>query len=64
MKDGAEREGFLVLRAQTGDREALDALLASVHEPLYRYLLGLFALGAHVGRGVGRVLKAVEMLDR
>jgi RNA polymerase sigma-70 factor (ECF subfamily) len=43
MKDsgGAEREGFLVLRAQTGDREALDALLASVQEPLYRYLLSL-----------------------
>jgi RNA polymerase sigma-70 factor (ECF subfamily) len=43
MKDGAgaEREGFLVLRAQSGDREALDALLASVQEPLYRYLLSL-----------------------
>jgi len=43
MKDvsRAEREGFLVLRAQSGDREALDALLASVQEPLYRYLLGL-----------------------
>ena len=43
MKDGAEtgREGFLVLRAQSGDREALDALLASVQEPLYRYVLGL-----------------------
>jgi RNA polymerase sigma-70 factor (ECF subfamily) len=43
MRDegGAEREGFLVLRAQSGDREALDALLASVQEPLYRYLLGL-----------------------
>ena len=25
-------------------------------------VLGLFALGAHVSRGVGRVLKAVEML--
>jgi RNA polymerase sigma-70 factor (ECF subfamily) len=43
MKDvsGAEREGFLVLRAQSGDREALDALLASVQEPLYRYALSL-----------------------
>lgn len=43
MKDsgGAEREGFLVLRAQAGDREALDALLASVQEPLYRYALSL-----------------------
>lgn len=36
-----EREGFLVLRAQTGDREALDALLGSVQEPLYRYALSL-----------------------
>jgi RNA polymerase sigma-70 factor (ECF subfamily) len=43
MKDEAEaeREGFLVLRAQSGDREALGALLASVQEPLYRYLLSL-----------------------
>jgi RNA polymerase sigma-70 factor (ECF subfamily) len=41
MKDSAEREAFLVLRAQSGDREALDALLASVQEPLYRYLLSL-----------------------
>jgi RNA polymerase sigma-70 factor (ECF subfamily) len=43
MRDeaGTGREGFLVLRAQTGDREALDALLASVQEPLYRYLLSL-----------------------
>jgi RNA polymerase sigma-70 factor (ECF subfamily) len=43
MKEGAwtEREGFLVLRAQTGDRDALDALLASVQETLYRYLLSL-----------------------
>jgi RNA polymerase sigma-70 factor (ECF subfamily) len=41
MKDSAEREAFLVLRAQSGDRSALDALLASVQEPLYRYLLNL-----------------------
>ena len=41
MKDSAEREAFLVLRAQSGDREALDALLASVQEPLYRYLFSL-----------------------
>jgi RNA polymerase sigma-70 factor (ECF subfamily) len=41
MRDTAEREAFLVLRAQSGDREALDALLASVQEPLYRYLLSL-----------------------
>ncbi len=41
MKDSAEREAFLVLRAQSGDREALDALLASVQEPLHRYLLTL-----------------------
>jgi RNA polymerase sigma-70 factor (ECF subfamily) len=42
MKDSAEREeAFLVLRAQTGDRAALDALLASVQGPLYRYVLSL-----------------------
>ena len=41
MKDSAERESFLVLRAQSGDRGALDALLASVQEPLYRYVLSL-----------------------
>lgn len=41
MKDSAERESFLVLRAQSGDREALDALLASAQEPLYRYVLSL-----------------------
>src|ERR687890_2917084 len=41
MGDVAEREAFLVLRAQTGDRGALDALLASVQEPLYRYVLSL-----------------------
>ncbi len=41
MKDSAEREVFLVLRAQSGDRGALDALLASAQEPLYRYVLSL-----------------------
>ena len=41
MKGEGEREAFLVLRAQSGDREALDALLASVQEPLYRYVLSL-----------------------
>ena len=41
MKDSAEREAFLVLRAQSGDRAALDELLASAQEPLYRYLLSL-----------------------
>jgi RNA polymerase sigma-70 factor (ECF subfamily) len=30
-----------VLRAQSGDRGALDDLLASVQEPLYRYVLSL-----------------------
>ncbi len=41
MKEGAGREGFLVLRAQSGDCAALDALLRSVQEPLYRYVLSL-----------------------
>ena len=41
MKGAAGREALLVLRSQSGDREALDALLASVQGPLYRYLLSL-----------------------
>jgi RNA polymerase sigma-70 factor (ECF subfamily) len=41
VKGSAQREAFLVLRAQTGDRGALDELLASVQEPLYRYLLSV-----------------------
>ena len=41
MKDAAEREGFLVLRAQSGDRGALGELLELVQEPLYRYVLSL-----------------------
>jgi RNA polymerase sigma-70 factor (ECF subfamily) len=38
---GAEQENFLVLRAQSGDREALGALLEAVQEPLYRYVFSL-----------------------
>ncbi len=34
-----KQEAWWVLRAQTGDRAALDELLKSVQEPLYRYLL-------------------------
>jgi RNA polymerase sigma-70 factor, ECF subfamily len=34
-----ERETWLVLRAQSGDRAALDELLRSVQEPLFRYVL-------------------------
>ena len=33
-----ERESWLTLRAQSGDREALDELLRSVQEPLFRYI--------------------------
>src|SRR5688500_3477299 len=51
MKEAAEREVFLVLRAQTGDRGALDALLASVQEPLYRYVLSLTG-GRHAAEDV------------
>jgi RNA polymerase sigma-70 factor (ECF subfamily) len=32
---------LLVLRAQAGDREALDALLRALQQPLYRYIRGL-----------------------
>lgn len=37
----SEREGWWVLRAQAGDMEALDELLKSVQQPLYRYILQL-----------------------
>jgi hypothetical protein len=33
---GEETEALLVLRAQVGDREALDDLLRAVQAPLYR----------------------------
>ena len=36
-----EQETWWVLRAQSGDREALDALLKSVQGPLYLYVLRL-----------------------
>lgn len=35
------RQTLRVLRAQAGDREALDGLMRSVQEPLYRYVAGL-----------------------
>jgi len=37
----ARQETRWVLRAQTGDREALDALLKAVQSPLYRYISSL-----------------------
>lgn len=36
-----KQEIFLVLRAQAGDREALDELFKLVQEPLYRYIVSL-----------------------
>jgi RNA polymerase sigma-70 factor (ECF subfamily) len=36
-----ERELFWVLRAQSGDREAFDALLKTVEQPLFRYIFRL-----------------------
>jgi RNA polymerase sigma-70 factor (ECF subfamily) len=36
-----ERENWWVLRAQSGDREALDELLKAVQEPLFRYIFSL-----------------------
>jgi RNA polymerase sigma-70 factor (ECF subfamily) len=38
---GNQQEIRWVVRAQSGDAEALDALLQSVQEPLYRYILRL-----------------------
>ncbi len=40
MSDGREQT-FRVLRAQAGEREALDELLRSVQAPLYRYVQGM-----------------------
>jgi RNA polymerase sigma-70 factor, ECF subfamily len=37
----AERESWWVLRAQSGDQEALNELLKAVQEPLYRYIASL-----------------------
>ncbi|MEK7833238.1 MAG: sigma-70 family RNA polymerase sigma factor [Acidobacteriota bacterium] len=37
----SKQEIFLVLRAQAGDREALDELFQLVQEPLYRYIVNL-----------------------
>lgn len=36
-----DAEAWLVLRAQSGDRDALEALLESVQAPLHRYVLRL-----------------------
>ena len=43
MTDRAEleRENWWVLRAQSGDQEALNELLKAVQEPLYRYVFNL-----------------------
>lgn len=37
----AKVESLWVLRAQSGDREALDSLLKNLQEPVYRYILSL-----------------------
>ncbi len=37
----SKQEIFWILRAQAGDREALDELLKLVQEPLYRYIVSL-----------------------
>jgi RNA polymerase sigma-70 factor, ECF subfamily len=37
----SEQESWWVLRAQSGDREALNALLQSIQASLYRYILSL-----------------------
>ena len=37
----SERESWRVLKAQSGDREALNELFRSVQEPLFRYVVSL-----------------------
>jgi len=39
----ADRETWWVLRAQSGDQTALDALLRSVQQPLFRYIRAIVA---------------------
>jgi RNA polymerase sigma-70 factor, ECF subfamily len=53
MKDkGAEdREGWLVLRAQSGDAEALNDLLKAVQAPLFRYISSLVG-DAHLAENI------------
>jgi RNA polymerase sigma-70 factor (ECF subfamily) len=41
MELPSERAALWVLRAQTGDRDALELLLRSVQPPLHRYIRGL-----------------------
>lgn len=41
-----DQEAWLVLRAQSGDRPALETLLSGVQSALHRYLLGLTGDGA------------------
>jgi RNA polymerase sigma-70 factor (ECF subfamily) len=47
-----EQENWWVLRAQSGDRQALDRLLRAVQEPLYRYILSLNGGDHHGGEDV------------
>jgi RNA polymerase sigma-70 factor (ECF subfamily) len=37
----SERESWWVLKAQSGDREALNELFRSVQDPLFRYVMSL-----------------------
>lgn len=37
----SKQESFWVLRAQSGDKEAFDKLLAAIEKPLYRYIFRL-----------------------
>lgn len=39
--DHTKQEIFLVLRSQSGDKEAFDELLRSIQSPLYRYIFRL-----------------------
>ena len=41
--ESGKQEARWVLRAQSGDRQALDSLFRAVQSPLYRYLLRLLS---------------------
>ena len=67
--EASQRESWWVLQAQSGSHEALNELFKSVQELLlistvscYSIVgFGLLALGAHIDRGIARLLKALEL---
>lgn len=57
----SDQIGWLVLRAQSGDREALDALLETARQLLHRYVLGV-VLGISPGTVKSRLAYGLRTL--